>query len=62
MDKKSIGRLLNMVYDTETKSLRITIDVTDEDFKEELLRNQELNGKIIFKGGEEVMWVASLKK
>ncbi len=61
MTEKSVGKLLNMVYDTEKKTLRITIDITDDIFKEELLRNPELKDKITFKG-EDVIWVASLKK
>jgi hypothetical protein len=61
MNEKSVGKLLNMVYDTEKKTLRVTIDITDDIFKEELLRNMELKDKITFKG-EDVIWVASLKK
>lgn len=60
MNEKIIGRLLNMVYDTEKKTLRITIDIIDENFKEELLRNPELKEKIIFKG-DDVMRVSILK-
>lgn len=61
MNEKSVGKILNITYDTETKTMRVVIDITDENFKEELLRNYELQDKITFKG-EDVMWVASSKK
>lgn len=61
MNEKSVGKLMNITYDTEKKTMRIVIDVTDDNFKEEILRNFELKDKIIFKG-EDVIWVASLKK
>lgn len=61
MNEKTIGKLMNMTYDTEKRTLRVVIDITDEDFKEELLRNAELKDKITFKG-EDVMWIAPLKK
>lgn len=61
MTEKNIGKLLNMTYDTEKKTLRVVIDITDEDFKEALLRNPELQDKITFKGNGDVMWIAKLK-
>lgn len=61
MIEKKVGKLLNMIYDTEKKTLRITIDITDEDFKEQLLRDPELKEKIVFRG-EDVMKVSLLKK
>lgn len=61
MTEVSVGRLLNITYDTEKKTLRVLIDITDETFKEQLLRDPELKDKITIKG-EEVLWVASLKK
>lgn len=61
MNEKIIGKLMNMTYDTEKRTLRVLIDITDEAFKEELLRNFELTDKISFKG-EDVMWVAPFKK
>jgi len=61
MSERSVGKLLNITYDTEKKTMRIVIDVTDDNFKEEVLRNFELKDKIIFKG-DDVIWVSSLKK
>ena len=62
MVEKTVGKLLNMVYDTEKRTLRVTIDIIDESFKEELLRNPELKEKIIFKGNGDVMRMGLLKK
>lgn len=61
MTERSVGKLLNITYDTEKKTMRILIDITDDNFKEEIMRNFELKDKIIFKG-EDVMWVSPLKK
>lgn len=61
MNEKVVGKLMNITYDTETKTMRMVIDVTDDGFKEEVLRNFELKDKITFRG-EDVIWVASLKK
>ncbi len=61
MEEINVGKILNFVYDTDKKTLRVTIDITDEIFKEQILRSHELKDKIIFKG-EEVLWVASIKK
>lgn len=47
-----------MTYDTDKKTLRVVIDINDENFKEELLRNPELKDKIIFKGSGDIMCIA----
>ncbi len=61
MNEVSVGKILNFTYDTEKKTLRVVLEITDEAFKEQILRNPELKDKITFKG-EDVMWVAPLKK
>lgn len=61
LNDRTVGKLMNITYDLETKVMRIVIDVTDDNFKEEVLRNMDLKDKITFKG-EDVIWVASLKK
>lgn len=57
----SVGKLLNFTYDTEKKTLRVLIDITDEAFKEQILRTNELSDKIIFRG-DDVMYVSSIKE
>lgn len=54
MNEISVGKLLNISYDTEKKTLRVLMEITDEAFKEQILRNPELQDKIKFIG-ENVM-------
>lgn len=61
MNEKVVGKLMNITYDTDKKTMRIVIDVIDDNFKEEVLRNFELKNKITFKG-DDVMYIARLKK
>ena len=55
----NIGKLLNITYDTERKTMRVLIEITDDDFKEKLLRDNSLQDKITIKG-QDIMWIASL--
>lgn len=61
MDEISVGKILNLIYNTENKSLRVLIEITDDIFKEEILRSQSLGNKIKFVG-DEVMYIATKKK
>lgn len=61
MVETKVGRLLNFTYDNETKKLTVLIEITDQAFKEQILRNPELQDRIKFKG-EDVICVASLKR
>lgn len=61
MNEVSVGKILNFTYDTEKKTLRVVIDITDEAFKEQILRSSEFQDKITFKG-EDVIWIAPLNK
>lgn len=45
---KSVGKIFNIKIDTETKELYVTIKITDNKFKKELIRTLDLNGKIKF--------------
>jgi hypothetical protein len=62
MNEINVGKVLNFTYDTDKKTLRVTIDITDEAFKEQILRNPELKDKIVFTGRGDVMRIASIKK
>ena len=57
MNEKSVGKLVNITYDTEKKTMRILIDITDDAFKEQIFRNYELSDKIKFVG-DDVIYVA----
>lgn len=61
MNEISVGKLLNFTYDTNKKTLRVLLEITDEMFKEQILRNPELKDKIVFKGNGDVMWVSKIK-
>ena len=61
MAEISVGKVLNLTYNTENKSLRVLIEITDDIFKEEILRSQSLGNKIKLVG-DEVMYVATKKK
>lgn len=61
MNEKSVGKLLNITYDTEKKTMRVLLEITDEAFKEQILRDNDLKEKITIKG-DDVMYVAKIKK
>lgn len=58
MSEINVGKLLTIQYNTETKEMRITIDIIDEMFKEQILRNNELKDKIQISGND-LLWIAS---
>ena len=45
---KSVGRIRNLRYNTETGNLEVTIEITDSKFKKKLIRDLDLSGKIKF--------------
>ncbi|MAG28029.1 hypothetical protein CMI47_21085 [Candidatus Pacearchaeota archaeon] len=49
---KSVGKIKNIKYDSETNDMEIVIFITDNKFKKKLLRDLSLSGKIKFKGDE----------
>lgn len=59
MKEIEIGKLINFTYDTKTRSLQVLIEITDDDFKEQIIRNSEFKEKIIFKGAD-VLWIAQI--
>lgn len=61
MEDRSVGKVLNILYDRDTKEMQITLLITDTDFKNRVLHESDLKDKITFKG-EDVMWVATTKK
>lgn len=61
MQEISVGKILNFIYDNEKHTLRVILEITDENFKERIIRSHEFKDKIVFKGND-VMYVASDKK
>jgi hypothetical protein len=61
MNEINVGKILNFTYDTEKKSLRVLIEITDDAFKEQILRNYEMTDKIKFVG-ENVMYISNSNK
>ena len=56
---KSVGRIKNIKYDSETNDMEIVIFITDNKFKKKLLRDLSLSGKIKFKG-DEVLFTSNI--
>lgn len=61
MNEINVGKLINFTYDTDTKVLRVVIDIMDDDFKEQIIRDPLLKDKIVFKGNGDVMRIAKLE-
>jgi hypothetical protein len=60
MNEVNVGKLLNITYDIDKKTMRVLLEITDDNFKEQILRNNELKEKIVFKGTD-VMKVSTIK-
>jgi hypothetical protein len=56
---KSVGKIKNIKYDSETNDMEIVIFITDNKFKKKLLRDLSLSGKIKFKG-DEVLFTSNI--
>jgi len=50
MIEKSVGKIKNVKYDSETNDMEITIFIIDNKFKKKLLRDLSLMGKLSFDG------------
>lgn len=61
MSNINVGKLVNIIYNIDTKSMRILLEITDDNFKEQILRNKDVIDKIILKG-QEVMYVSNFDK
>lgn len=54
--EQSIGRIMLVSYDSETKDMIITIKITDDKYKRQILRDFKGSEKLLIKG-QEVMVV-----
>ena len=52
MLEKSVGKIKNIKYDSETNDMEIVIFITDNKFKKKILRDLSLSGQIKFDGDE----------
>jgi len=56
---KSVGRIKNIKYNSETNDMEIVIFITDNKFKKKLLRDLSLSGKIKFED-DEVLFTSNI--
>ena len=52
MDKKQVGKIKNIGYNSDSGELEVTIRITDSKFKKKLLRDLDLAGSIKFEGNK----------
>lgn len=57
---KSVGRIKNIKYNSETNDMEIVICITDNKFKKKLLRDLSLSGTIKFEG-DEIIFTSNIK-
>jgi hypothetical protein len=57
---KTIGRIKNIKYNSDTKDMEVTLIVTDNKFKKKLLRDMALSGIIKIKG-EQISFTSNTK-
>mgnify|MGYP003656844414 CR=1 FL=1 len=60
MIEKSIGKIKNVKYNSETNNMEVTIFITDNKFKKKLLRDLSLMGKLSF-DGDNVFYNGNIK-
>jgi hypothetical protein len=58
---KQVGEIIRIEWDQETGTVRIVMDILDEDFKRRVLHNKEYADLLSIKG-KAVMMVATRKK
>lgn len=60
MNKKSVGRIKNIQYNSDTGDMEVTFIVTDSKFKKKLLRDMALAGEIEV-DGREISFTGNMK-
>ena len=60
MLEKSVGKIKNVKYDSNTNEMEVTLFITDNKFKKKLLRDLSLMGKISFHG-DQVVYDGNIK-